>query len=249
MKPPVVSIVNYYNTIPLVYGLERFMPPGFMTLVKDPPSTCARKLLSGEADIGLVPVGAMIDVPGVEVIGSHCIGAENDVATVVLLSQCPVEEIEEIYLDAESRTSNLLVRVLSQNKWGITPRWIDPKPCYWDKIKGKTAGVMIGNKVFDHKDKFAYCTDMAGEWVHLTGLPFVFAYWASLNPVPTNFIKYFERAQERGIEELDTAIAATNTDFSFDVKSYLTRNIKFNLDAAKREAISRFTTYCHNLKA
>ena len=247
MPPISVSIVSYFNTIPIVYGLENYLPQGIVSLHKCVPALCASKLFSGEVEMGLIPVGALVNLENYNIVSNYCIGAEGNVATVELFSQCKLEEIENIYLDPNSRTSNLLVKILAEKKWKINPRWLQPEVGYENKIKGTTAGVMIGNRVFDHKDSYNYCIDLAESWIELTGLPFVFACFASLKRMDELFILKFDQAIRQGIENTDKAIASHHIDFKFDIKEYLTKNIKFEFDDKKRAAMNLFHEYCRSL--
>ena len=223
------------------------MPQGSIVLEKDPPAICAEKLITGAVDISLIPVGALLSLPDYHIIGNHCIGANERVATVELFSECPLNEIERIYLDHDSRTSNLLAQVLAKRHWKITPEWIQPERGYEEKIKGSTAGVIIGNRAFSYTDKIKYSTDLAEEWQTMTGLPFVFACWASLKPIDESFVTKFEKALSLGFEHLDDAINAFGTTFSIDIKSYLTKNISFEFDEPKRKAMQLFAAYVKEL--
>lgn len=216
------------------------MPKDSIILEKVPPAICAQKLINGEVDVSLIPVGALLQLPEYHIIGNHCIGANERVATVELYSQCPLNEIESIYFDHDSRTSNLLVQVLAKHHWKISPQWLDSEIGYEEKIGSKTAGVIIGNRAFSYADKMAYSYDLAEEWQTMTNLPFVFACWASLKPIDEDFIATFENALQKGFKNLDEAINSFGTNFNVDIKSYLTRNISFEFDEPKHKAMKLF---------
>jgi len=216
------------------------MPEGSIILEKDPPAICAEKLFNDTVDLSLIPIGAILGKSEYTIIGNHCIGANGRVETVELFSQCPLHEIESIYLDHDSRTSNLLVQVLAKNHWKISPNWLKPEIGYESKIKGKTAGVVIGNRAFGFAPNMEYSYDLAKEWQNMTGLPFVFACWASKKPIDIEFVNLFENAFKKGIEKLEDAIKSNNITFSIDIKSYLTKNISFEFDEPKREAMMLF---------
>jgi len=216
------------------------MPQGSVIIEKVPPAVCARMLIDKEVDISLIPVGALLTLPEYQIIGNHCIGANDRVATVELFSECPLNEIESIYLDHDSRTSNLLVQILAKNYWHISPQWLKPEIGYEKKIKGKTAGVIIGNRAFSYSNKIRYNRDLADEWQKMTGLPFVFACWASLKPIDPDFIIILENAFNQGIKNLDDAIQSFGTISDIDIKTYLTQNISFEFDEPKHKAMTLF---------
>lgn len=47
----------------------------------------------------------MPGLKGADLISDFCIGAEEEVRTVVVVSNTPIEEVRRIWLDGHSRTS------------------------------------------------------------------------------------------------------------------------------------------------
>src|SRR5262245_54043811 len=119
-----ISAVSYLNTQPFVYGLNQAGVILPATLSLDMPADCARKLMSGEADLGLVPVAILPQLPEYHIASKFGIAADGPVNSVMLYSEVPLDQIEEVLLDYQSRTSVTLVRVLAQGLWKISPRWI-----------------------------------------------------------------------------------------------------------------------------
>ena len=104
-----VAAVSYLNTITFLYGIQNDKDlMSQINLRLEYPSRCADLLKNGEVDIGLVPIIEIPQIPYSEIIGEHCIGAEGKVQSVVLYSDCPIDEIEFILLDYQSRTSIML---------------------------------------------------------------------------------------------------------------------------------------------
>ena len=90
MEPYKLVAVSYLNTKPLIFGLVNSPLAEQIDIDLDIPSACANKLLSGKADIGLVPVAAIPALgPEVQVISDFGIGSEGSVATVGIFSEVP----------------------------------------------------------------------------------------------------------------------------------------------------------------
>ena len=107
-----ISAVAYTNTKPFIYGIEYSEIRNAIDLSLDIPSDCAAKLISGEVDMGLIPVAAIPYVPDANIIGNYCIGSVGAVNSVFLFSDVAVKEIKTVRLDSHSRTSNNLAKVL-----------------------------------------------------------------------------------------------------------------------------------------
>ena len=244
------SVVSYLNTLPFLYGIQHspFLNDR-MVMDLDIPSVCAQKLKDGTVDAGLVPVALLPQLPEYHIIADYCIGAVGDVKSVLLLSDVPLQEIETIMLDYQSRTSVTLVQVLAKELWNINPQFVPATPGFEQQIAGKTAAVVIGDRTFPLLGKHAYTFDLAGEWEKLTNLPFVFAVWASNKPVEQDFIDDFNKALKFGLEHKAEAakLGAGRGVSETDIVDYLDNAISYELDAAKKVGLHKFLKYLKKL--
>jgi chorismate dehydratase len=240
-KKYLVSIVKYTNTLPLRYGINNSPVLAEMDLQLDIPAVCAQKLLDNKVDIGLVPVAVIPLLKEYHIISKYCIGSNERVDTVKLYSAVPLQEIETVYLDYQSRTSVMLAKVLCKNYWKINPAFVNAEAGFENTISGKDAAVVIGDRCFGLNGKFAYEYDLAFEWKTYTGLPFVFAAWVSNKKIDEGFISRMESAMQYGIEHTDEAIKSEKdiTD-AIMIKKYLTERINYQLDEAKKESMILF---------
>ena len=235
-----IAAINYLNTIPFIYGLEERMPSGSVAMQFCTPSVSARLLQEDAADVAIMPVGAVPYLPDPHIISNFCIGATREVASVVLCSSRPVETVEEILLDVDSRTSVLLTRFLCREKWHIRPKFTpfdyalqapDPGRCH----------LLIGDKALLHAGEFPYVYDLAAEWIALKHLPFVFAAWTANKPLDPSFIDTFNQALEYGIRHIPEAIEKYDHQFPREFACrYLRDNISFTLDSEKRAGLTEF---------
>ncbi len=235
-----IAAINYLNTIPFLYGLETRMAPGEIVMQFCTPSVSAALLREGKADIGIMPVGALGDLKNPSIVSDFCIGATGPVASVLVVSGRPVQEVDEILLDVDSRTSVLLTQYLCREKWHIAPRLkpfdfsreaLDPSRCY----------LLIGDKALRHGGEFRHVYDLASEWIALKHLPFVFACWTASRPLEPSFIESFNQALEFGIRHIPEAVEKYDHQFPREYAyRYLRDNISFTLDSEKRAGLSEF---------
>ncbi len=199
-------------------------------------------LLKTEIDMGLVPVAIIPQMKEYHINGDYCIGAEGDVASVCIFSDTPIDKVEKVLLDYQSRTSVQLARVLLKEHWKISPELIDGGKDFRDHIKGPTAGVVIGDRALEQRQISPYIYDLAGAWKAFTGLPFVFAAWISNKPIDPGFIAAFDEANRQGIASID-AVVAENPYPVFSLHDYFTKHLNYNLDQPKRKGLERFLQY------
>lgn len=241
-----MSAVSYVNSYPFIFGLRNHPVQALIDLQLDTPADCARKLLSGEVDLGLIPVAVIPKLQESHIISDYCIGADGAVETVCLFSEVPLEEVEEVLLDYQSRTSVQLVQLLAEKHWNIHPRWKQADADFIQKIGGKTAGVVIGDRAFPLRDRFPFVKDLAEEWKTLTGLPFVFACWVSNRPLDDGFIEQFQQALDLGLSQKRQAIENMAADPNDSLVRYVEEVISYKLDDKKRQAMKLFHDWLSN---
>jgi chorismate dehydratase len=237
-----VGVVSYLNTLPLLYGMEHSPLLKEMELVIDYPSRIAALLLGGEIDLGLVPVAIIPKMATPYIITDYCIGTEGEVASVALFSEVSIAEIDSILLDYQSRTSVALTRVLLEHYWKLSPQLVDTKEDFRHLIKGRTAGLVIGDRAFEQRKISPFLYDLGSAWNNFTGLPFVFAAWVANKALPDGFIAAFNAANAHGLAHINEVIAA-NPYPLFDLHAYYTKHISYQFDRKKREGLEKFLAY------
>lgn len=235
-----IAAVSYLNTIPMIYGIEH-ADNLRATLLLSPPSRCAAAFSSGEADIALLPSGALSTLADAQIITSFCIGASAPVRTVVVMSNSPIEDVTDIYLDSHSMTSALLTHILCNELWCINPMWhqLDDYSKVDHPLRGE-AFLLIGDKVFDYEGRFEYSYDLAMCWHTMTSLPFCFAVWVAKSTVAPEVIESMQSALNYGVAHIKEAIqyyGHSGKPYAYD---YLTHNIDFVFDAQKRSALELY---------
>jgi len=237
-----VSAVSYLNTLPLIYGLNNSSLSEMINLNLDYPSICAKKFLSGEVDIALVPVVVMKEIDSYNIISNYCIGSDGYVDTVCLYSEVPIHQVENIFLDYQSKTSVELLKILLKEYWHLSPKLIHSKYGFENNIKGKDAGLVIGDRSFILNDKFKFVYDLSFFWKKMTSLPFVFAVWLSKIKFSEKFIIDFNNALSYGLNNINLALAEQDNKFLEcpNPYAYLQNTISYDLDDKKIESMEFF---------
>jgi chorismate dehydratase len=236
-----VGAVSYLNTKPLLYGLQHHAVSESIELMEDYPANLARALQDNTIDIGLVPVAVLPSLPEAHIISDYCIGATGPVASVCIFSKVPMEQIQSLYLDYQSKTSVNLARVLLKNYWNKEVLLLEAPANFIGLIDGTAAAVIIGDRALDKYDRYSFRYDLAEAWIGYTGKPFVFATWVSNKQLDAGFITSFNEANALGLANIDTVIEQLSTDInSYSLQTYFTKNISYTLDAAKKEGMAQF---------
>jgi len=237
-----ISAVAYTNTKAFIYGLEHSDIINKIDLSLDIPSDCAAKVISGEVDMGLMPVAAIPLVPHANIVADYCIGSDGAVNSVFIFSNVPIEEIKTLKLDAHSRTSNNLAKVLLKFYWKKDVDFTT------DQTVDTDALVLIGDRTFGRKDDFAFAYDMGEEWKKFTGLPFMYAAWVANKEISNEFKVEFNAALKFGLDHREEVLKDLPTVPNFDLKDYLYNKLQFDATEERKQAMNLFLGYIEKLE-
>ena len=225
-----------------MYGIERHAVLQDIDLILEYPALIAKHLQDDTTDIGLVPVAAIPSIPNARIISDYGIGADGKVASVCIFSKVPMEQIEKVYLDYQSRTSVRLAQVLLKHYWNKNIEFLPAPENYISLIEGAIAAVIIGDRALEQLNNFEYIYDLAEHWKLFTGLPFIFAAWVANKDLPESFMQQFNEANALGLEHLDDVIAQ-NPYPVYDLNVYYKENILYYLDEEKKKGLELFLEY------
>jgi predicted solute-binding protein len=238
-----VGAVSYLNTVPLIWGMAHGPERDAVDLTFSIPSECARQLEQGGIDVGLVPV-AEIARQGLEVISDVGITCFGPVRSILLFSRVPWRSVRTLAADASSRTSVQLARVILSQCFGVTPAIHEQAPMLDDMLAESDAALVIGDPALRlEPEHLPYnWLDLGTEWKKLTGLPMVFATWASRDlkePLSHILRQSYEFGRGRIDEIAEQEYERRGVSFEL-AKHYLTEHIRFEIGPREREGLQAF---------
>jgi len=238
-----LGAVGYLNARPLVYGLDE--RSDVFDLRFDVPSKCATLLHAGEIDLGMIPSIEYLRGPvPYSIVPDLGIISDGDVASVALFTRVPLQQIRRIGLDTSSRTSAGLTRVLCREAWDIDPEFEAVPPESAARIEGADAALLIGDPALflDHQAAGFTKIDLGAEWTRLTGLPFVWAFWAGRPAaIDAAGIEALQRARDEGVAHADAiGRAYAGPERAELCSKYLRDNIKYRLGDRETRGLRRY---------
>lgn len=235
-------MVGYHNTLPFLYGLEKARD--HYHLILDVPSKCMDYFVRGEADVALVPVATLLDIEDYRLITDFCIGCIGAVGTVCLYANQPVERLDTIWLDSDSRTSQLLTKVLCKHHWGLDIKFkeIDARAISIEDVPKNTGVLMIGDKAFGTDNDYTHTYDLGVEWQSMTSLPFAFAVWIAKPHVSDLVIDELNDTLALGVDNIDMVLEHNqNLAQKVNLRAYFKEYIDYAYDEDKKRAFEVYT--------
>lgn len=272
-----ISIVQYLNTAPLVWGFTNGPLRGKYDLSFTVPSQCAEDLRCGRADIAIIPAIEYQRIDELVILPDMAIASKKQVRSLLVVSKKPIKQVRNFALDRSSRSTQALTRILCTEKWKIAPEFFEATPDLRDMLMQADAALLIGDPALRialgiEKDSWPgaegqsvcqaatlgitsaellYVYDVVGEWRSLTGLPAVLAVWAARRDVATPEVTAdFMASRDFGLSRIAEISADAARELEMPVRAleaYLRQNIDFSLDAENRRGLELYFAHAARL--
>ena len=199
------------------------------------PARCADLLGQGTVEAALVPIIEYQRIPDVQIVPGVCVGSHSAVRSVVLVSRYDdLSKIRTVALDACSRTSQVLIKIIFREFVGIEPKWTTCDPEIQTMLQTNDAALIIGDPAMKVSMPGIHVFDLATLWHRFTGTGFVFAMWmVRAGAVDAVSDVDFAGARDEGLRHIEEIVAAYGEEMPLpaaEIWKYLTENITFHLD-------------------
>lgn len=250
MPPLRLSVVQYLNTVPLIWGMLHGEQRGKFDLQLTVPSGCADAIARGHADVGIVPSIEYQRLEGLEILPGLSIASKQEVKSVLLLSRLPLDRVQTVALDQSSRTSAAMLRILMQKFYARPATFTAASPDPAAMLRHADATLLIGDPALIYTGP-ADTYDLAQEWRRFTGLPFVFALWMGKPGAGlSQYVPDFQRSLDFGLHHIDDIAAEYAPRLHLTphaIQVYLTQNIDYSLDEENLKGLKLFYQLAHEL--
>ena len=175
--------IIYTNDLPIYAAFDAGVIHYPGSLHADVPANLNAMLLSGELDLS--PISAFAWAKHSDelvLLPDLCIGARDEVVSVVLVSQTPPALLDgvRIALTGESASGRNLLRVVLERRYGVQPHYAESANPLEEAAAGEPA-LLIGDSAIDALERFPreHVYDLGTLWHEWTRAQTVFAVWAA----------------------------------------------------------------------
>jgi cyclic dehypoxanthinyl futalosine synthase len=239
-----LAAVSFLNARPITYGIEHGLGADRFELTFAEPARCAAAVAEGQADLALMPIASYGAQDDLRVVPGIAISSRGPVRTVVLVGQVPWEQMTSIALDGASRSSQMLVRLLTKER-GLDPSFVEvPHAAIADAATGTQGALIIGDLGLHIDGRFPHVYDLGQSWFQSVGLPFVYAAWAGRQGiVSAEDVALLHESLRLGVlhrEEIGRTWARDNGVDPAVGESYLRDNIRYRLGSEEISGAAAF---------
>ena len=181
--------IKYANVAPVYHVFDEKGIPAWLEIVEQDPATLNDLMTKGALDVS--PVSSVAYAQNCDkwdLLPGLCLSCHGRVMSVILALRTSLESLDNapLYICKESTTSVQLLKLIMERE-KLSPEYRSWDPSLANSLPGDGMGaLLIGDTALHwiynmHSPLFI---DMGEYWYSWTGLPFVFAVWATRKNVP-----------------------------------------------------------------
>jgi chorismate dehydratase len=266
-----VAAINFLNPAPLMWDFEHAPRAAELAqryaLHSTLPSLCAEELLSGRADLGLIPIASL--TPGLAIVPGCAIASLDEVRSIQLIVKLrdgsetrALEAVRTISADTASRSSLAYAEILFRKFLGTHPAFLPAPADPIAMLQQADAAILIGDPALlalESREAIEAAVgpclwlDLAREWRNRTNLPWVAAVWAvrpealaPSNLTPAELTEDLETSRNHGLLNIEKLVEQWTPRIAIPastIRHYLSHNIHYVLNTDCIRAIEVFRQY------
>ena len=242
MTVPRISASSYSNTAPLIWSFLYGQNHGKVEIILDTaPARSAELLARDRVDAALVPVIAYQYIENVRLIPDVCVGAQERVRSVCLVTKgVDLSEVNSVSLDISSKTSVVLTKLIFREFIGVEPQWRDELPDVDTMLRTSDCALIIGDPALAIDETKYRKFDLVEIWRRYTGLGFVFAMWMTRKE--SSEID-FAAARDEGVGRIGEIASNYVSEIPLgrtEMETYLSKNISYSVAVSMRKGMEEY---------
>src|SRR6266576_3058665 len=186
----------------------------------------------------------------------------NRVRSVLLVSVVPLWKVKTVACDSGSRTSVALAKIIFSEFYHTHPDFRSAEPDVANMLAQSDAALLIGDNALKFTEAHErpnievqkplvrlgseplQVFDLAERWRFLTGLPFVFAFWAVREGFNDGtVVDTLKRSRDFGVASIPAIAEKYSEPLQIKkefIQEYLERNVHYYMDQTCLEALQLF---------
>ena len=270
-----LGIIGYTNVAPLLHTLESELKGQNIAWLRGVPTQINTALLEGNVDLANISAFEYIENADLLcAIPDFSISVLGAVYSVCLFHTIPWQELngKTIAVTTHSATSVKLLETLLKLD-GINAKLERAEPNLETLLEKYPAALLIGDGALSEwyrlcgpisettqmfrlpnqgrlsSGKAVQVTDLSTSWYEHTGMPFVFAVWATRkdNPPPLELVLAMRRARRHGLGHLAeiAALEAKRLGLPERIVQHYLWNFRYHLELPDKAGLAKFSGLVH----
>ncbi len=208
----------------------------------------ARLLQEGSTDLGIISAIEMARIKeSLQLIPGMAVTTHGPAGMAQLFFKRGLKDITRVAVRNQANTSLILLKIIMREKYACNPEYILFEADLDQMLQEADAALIVGRDAINLRLRYQNRLDLGEEWHDLTGLPFVFSFFAGrkfvvgkedMNPIMQSFSLGKEKLEKicKEFAEKDQVAWPTYHDF-------LTQIIAYQFTELDHDGLNEFFNY------
>ena len=243
-----IGLSDSLTYLPLIYGLKHQLIHHDFLVRFGSLFENAIKLREGEIEIGLISsLDYALKKETWQIVPDLCISSPRKIKDVQLFFKKGLKDIRTVAVDKNAASEITLLKILMREKFLISPDYIEREPDLDRMLLDAEAALIVGDQALNYYTVNPNRLDLNDEWMDLTGLPMVYAFWAGREiTVTPDDIKILHTSFNLGsnnLEKISKDYASKHQENWVFYHDFLTQNISYSFSDLEKEGLNEFYNY------
>lgn len=243
-----IGLIDSLPYKPLTYGFQENLLNHNFELYHADLKTNAKMLRQGEIEIGIIsPLDYASKKETWLIVPDISLTSHEKVKHVQLFFKKGLKDIRSVAVDEKAVSERVLLEIIMREKFMQSPDYIPMVADIEKMFISSEAALIVDEKALTYYNQYRSRIDLNDEWMDLTGLPFVYCFWAgrdfTITPDDLTSITSSFLLGQKNLEQISKSYAENHPENWVFYHDYLTKNLSFALTDHEKEGLAEFFNY------
>ena len=247
-KDRLIGLTDSLVYLPLIYGINHNLVRhdfgvSFGSIIEN-----AIKLREGEIELGIISsLDYALKKETWHIVPNLCISSIQRIKHVQLFFKKGLKDIRKVAVDKNATSEAILLKILMREKFLMSPDYIEMEPDLEKMLLDTEAALIVGENSLNYYRTHRNRLDLNEEWLDMTGLPFVYAFWAGREfTITSNDLNVIQSSFDLGIKNLEKIsknYAKKHQESWAFYHDFFTQNLSYSFSDQEKDGLNEFYTY------
>lgn len=243
-----IGLTDALVYLPLIYGIIHNLVRHDFRLSFGSIIENAIKLREGEIELGIISsLDYALKKETWRIVPNLCISSIQKIKHVQLFFKKGLKDIRKVAVDKNAASEAILLKILMREKFLMSPDYIEMEPDLEKMLLNAEAALIVGESSLNYYRTHRNRLDLNEEWLDMTGLPFVYAFWAGREILITsddlNVIQSSFDLGIKNLEKLSKDYAQKHQEDWAFYHDFFTQNLSYSFSDQEKDGLNEFYNY------
>jgi chorismate dehydratase len=243
-----IGLTDSLEYLPLIYGLKNKIIDYNFKLSFDTIISNANKLRDGEIELGIISsLDYALKKETWHIVPDLCVSSPQQINHAQLFFNKGLNDISKVAIDNNAASEATLLKILMREKYMMSPEYIVMESDLDKMLSVAESALIVGDHGLNYYKTHRNRIDLNEEWLDLTGLPFVYAFWAgremTITPTDVGIIQTSCELGIKNLEKISKEYAESHPHSWSFYHDFFTQNISFSFSDLEKDGLNEFYNY------